>query len=90
MLLPVAALGAMAVRLAYDDWTERRALREEAARAEARRQAAGHRRLVALDGGGGRPSDEGAARQDGLAPRAGSVGRLAGVAQWQSPSLPSW
>ena len=58
MVLPIAALGAMAVRLAYDDWSERRALREEAARVEALREAASPRRLVALDGDGGRPSDE--------------------------------
>ena len=58
MLLPIAALGAMAVRLAYDDWRERRALRDEDARAEALREAARPRHLVALDGEGGKPSDE--------------------------------
>ena len=58
LLLPVAVLAAMAVRLGYDDWSERRALREEAARAEALRVAAGRRHLVALDGDGGRPADE--------------------------------
>jgi hypothetical protein len=58
LLLPVAVLAAMAVRLGYDDWSERRALREETARAEGLRQAATHRHLVALDGEGSTPAHE--------------------------------
>ena len=58
LLLPVALLAAMAVRLTYDDWSERRALRDEAARAEALREAATPRHLVALDGDGGERAHE--------------------------------
>ena len=58
LLLPVAVLAAMAARLGYDDWSERRALRNEAARVEALRGAAGHRHLTALDGDGGAPTEE--------------------------------
>jgi hypothetical protein len=58
LLLPVAVLAAMAVRLGYDDWSDRRALREETTRAEALRQAATSRHLVALDGDGSDPAHE--------------------------------
>jgi hypothetical protein len=58
LLLPVAVLAAMAVRLGYDDWSDRRALREEATRAQALRDAATSRHLVALDGDGGEPAHE--------------------------------
>jgi hypothetical protein len=58
MLLPLVVMTAMAVRLAYDDWAERRATRQRAARVKALGVAT-TLRLIPLDGGGLKPSTDG-------------------------------
>ncbi len=55
LLAPVGVLAALAVRFAYDDWCERRALRSETDRVADLRRAA-KRRLVGLEGGTDQPS----------------------------------
>ena len=58
MFLPLVVMTAMAVGLAYDDWAERRAIRQRAARVTARGVAT-TLHLVALEGGGLKPSTDG-------------------------------